>query len=74
MVTEDLAEQMNMTSQAVNCDVYEFNLANLTPIDSLKIKPKRVKESKITFECEMVHYYFLENYKNGSACIVTGRL
>jgi flavin reductase (DIM6/NTAB) family NADH-FMN oxidoreductase RutF len=74
MVTEDLVEQMNNTSQAVAADVDEFQMAELTPIDSIKIKPKRVKESKITFECEMVHHYFLKNHKNGGACIVIGKI
>ena len=74
LVTEDLLLQMNMTSQAVDSNVDEFELANLTPIPSIKIKPMRVKESKITFECEMVHHYFLENHKNGGACIVIGRI
>lgn len=74
MVTEDLVEQMNSTSQAVSPDVDEFQLAHLTPIASVKIKPMRVAESKITFECEMVHHYFLENHKNGGACIIIGRI
>lgn len=74
MVTEDLVEQMNSTSQAVSSDVDEFQLGNLTPIASVKIKPMRVAESKITFECEMVHHYFLENHKNGGACIIIGRI
>jgi flavin reductase (DIM6/NTAB) family NADH-FMN oxidoreductase RutF len=74
MVTEELAEQMNMTSQSVASDVDEFALANLTPIPSIKIKPMRVKESKVTFECEMVHHYFLEDHKNGGACIIIGRI
>ncbi len=74
MVTENLVEQMNLTSQAVTSDIDEFVLAGLTPIPSLKIKPMRVKESLITFECEMVHHYFLENHKQGGACIVIGRI
>ena len=65
---------MNITSQAVNADVDEFVLAGLTPIPSIKIKPMRVKESKITFECEMVHHYFLEDHKQGGACIIVGRI
>lgn len=74
MVTEELAEQMNTTSQSVASDVDEFQLANLTPISSVKIKPMRVKESPISFECELVHHYFLENHKNGGACILIGRI
>ena len=74
MVTEDLAEQMNATAQVVPAEVDEFELAGLTPIASIKIKPNRVKESPITFECEMVHHYFLEDHKQGGACIVIGRI
>ena len=74
MVTEELAEKMNLTSQSVASDIDEFELAHLTPISSVKVKPMRVKESPITFECELVHHYFLENHKNGGACIIIGRI
>lgn len=74
MVTEELAERMNTTAQTVAADVDEFQLAEVTPIPSTLIKPMRVKESLVTFECEMVHHYFLENHKNGGACIVIGRI
>lgn len=74
LVTEETVEQMNMTSQSVDSDVDEFLLANLTPLDSVFIKPKRVKESYVHFECEMVHHYFLEDHKNGGACIVIGKI
>ncbi len=74
MVTEELAEKMNTTAQTVPSDVDEFQLAEVTPIPSTLIKPMRVKESLVTFECEMVHHYFLENHKNGGACIVIGRI
>lgn len=74
MVIEELTEQMNITAQAVHSDVDEFELAGVTPIPSLKIKPMRVKESPISFECELVHHYFLEDHKNGGACIIIGRI
>jgi flavin reductase (DIM6/NTAB) family NADH-FMN oxidoreductase RutF len=74
MVTEELVEQMNITAQAVPSDVDEFELASVTPIPSKKIKPMRVKESPISFECELVHHYFLEDHKQGGACIVIGRI
>ena len=74
LVTEETVEQMNMTSQSVDSEVDEFQLANLTPVDSVFIKPKRVKESYVHFECEMVHHYFLEDHKNGGACIVIGKI
>lgn len=74
MVTEELAEQMNITAQSVPSDVDEFELAGVTPIASVKVKPMRVKESPITFECELIHHYFLEDHKHGGACIVIGRI
>ena len=74
MVTEELVEQMNATAQSVAHDVDEFELAGVTPIASLKVKPMRVKESPIQFECELVHHYFLEDHKNGGACVIIGRI
>lgn len=74
MVTEDLAEKMNITSQAIPSNESEFDLAGLTPIDSVKIKAPRVKECLVTMECELVHHYFLEDHKNGGACVVIGRV
>ncbi len=74
MVTEDLVVQMNTTAQHIPSDEDEFVLANLTPIESTKIKPMRVKESLVSFECELVHHYFLEKHKQGGACILIGRI
>ncbi len=74
LVTEDLVEQVNKTSEMVDSQVDEFQLANLTPISSELIKPKRVQEAKAHFECEMVHHYFLEDHTNGGACIVIGKV
>lgn len=74
LVTEETVEQMNITAQSVPSDVDEFELAGVTPIASKKVKPMRVKESPVHFECELVHYYFLENHKQGGACILVGRI
>jgi len=74
MVTEELTEQMNATAQSVPAEIDEFVLAGVTPLASLKVKPFRVKESLITFECELVHHYFLEDHKHGGACIMVGRI
>jgi flavin reductase (DIM6/NTAB) family NADH-FMN oxidoreductase RutF len=74
MVTEDLAEQMNRTSQPIPANESEFELAGLTPIASSLVLPPRVKECKITMECEMVHHYQLENSKTGGATIVIGKI
>jgi flavin reductase (DIM6/NTAB) family NADH-FMN oxidoreductase RutF len=74
LVTENVVEQMNTTAQNAASEVSEFELANVTPIDSVFIKPKRVKESLVQFECEMVHHYFIEKHQNGGACIIIGKI
>lgn len=74
LVTLDVVEQMNATAESVPSDVDEFKLTNLTPIDSVSIQPKRVKESPIHMECEMIHHYFIDNINEGGACIVIGKI
>lgn len=74
MVTEDLVEKMNTTAQAIPSDESEFDLAGLTPIPSVFVQAPRVKECLVTLECEMVHHYFLEDHKNGGACIIIGKV
>ena len=74
MVTEDLAEAMNSTSAELPSNEDEFDYANLTPIDSILIKPKRVKESKISFECKMIHNYTMPHSENNGATMVVGEI
>lgn len=74
MVTEDLVEQANTTSQTVGPEVNEFELAGLTPAPSTIVKPPRVLESPIQFECKLVHHYTLENSQNGGAVLMVGRI
>lgn len=74
LVTEDLVEQMNTTSGTFDRNTDEFQVAGLTPVACETIAPKRVAEAKAHFECEMVHHYFLEDHKNGGACVVIGKI
>lgn len=74
MVTEDTVEKMNRTSEIVAPEISEFELAGLTPIPSVRVKPARVGESPITMECELVHHYTLENHKHGGATILIGKI
>lgn len=74
LVTHEIVEKMNATSAAVASDIDEFKLADLTPIDSVLVKPKRVKESLVHFECEKIHHYFIDNDSNGGACVVIGKI
>ncbi|WP_339886762.1 flavin reductase family protein [uncultured Flavobacterium sp.] len=74
LVTLDVVEQMNATSASVDALTDEFELAKLTPIDSVLVKPKRVKESLVHLECEKIHHYFIDNETNGGACVVIGKI
>jgi flavin reductase (DIM6/NTAB) family NADH-FMN oxidoreductase RutF len=51
LATYDLREAMSRTSAAVGPDIDEMKLAGLTPAPSRFVKPPRVKESPVAFEC-----------------------
>jgi len=53
IVSEEIAEQMNMTSAEVPPEVDEFELSGLTPLASDLVKPPRVAESKVQMECRL---------------------
>lgn len=53
VVTEAVAEAMNLTSGEYGADVDEFELAKLTPAPSTIVQPPRVAESPVNFECEL---------------------
>lgn len=50
-VSQPIIEKINQTSAELPYGQDEFKHAGLTPIDSEKIGPKRIKESLIHFEC-----------------------
>jgi len=53
IVTYDLAEAMNITSGEYDAPVNEFELAKLTPQAPQVVKPSRVAESPVSFECKL---------------------
>ena len=53
VVTYDIVDQMNITSLEYEKDVDEFVKASFTHLKSELIKPFRVKESPIQFECKI---------------------
>ncbi len=52
-VTYDMVHQMSLTSTEYNKGVNEFIKSGLTPLESTKVKPLRVAESPIQFECKV---------------------
>ncbi|HEY6390408.1 MAG TPA: flavin reductase family protein [Bryobacteraceae bacterium] len=53
VVSEEIAEQMNITSGDFAADVDEFEAAGLTPIPSDLVRPPRVAESHVHLECKL---------------------
>ncbi len=53
VVNYDLVHQMSLTSTEYSEDVNEFEKAGLTMLPSDKIKPFRVAESPVQFECKV---------------------
>ncbi len=51
LATYDLKDQMNATSAMVGPEVDEMALAGLTPAPCKLVKPPRVAESPVAFEC-----------------------
>ncbi len=53
LVTRDLAEAMNLSCAAVAPEVSEFELAGLAPKASSLVKPPRVADCPVAFECKL---------------------
>lgn len=53
IVTYALIEPMNLTSGEYDCSVNEFEVARLTMAPSTFVRPPRVGESPISFECKV---------------------
>jgi len=53
IVSEEIAEAMNLTSGEYPSGVDEFEVAGLTPAPSDLVKPPRVAESHVSMECRV---------------------
>lgn len=53
MVTEEIAERMNIASADYAPEVDEFKISGLTPVPADLVRPPRVAESPINMECRM---------------------
>lgn len=54
VVNYNMVQQMSLASSPFASDVSEFEKAGFTPIASETIKPKRVAESPVQFECKVI--------------------
>jgi flavin reductase (DIM6/NTAB) family NADH-FMN oxidoreductase RutF len=70
IVTEALAQAMNLTSSEVGPDVDEFALAGLTTAPSVAVAPPRVADSPIHFECKVTHIVDVSDAPGGGSIVV----
>jgi flavin reductase (DIM6/NTAB) family NADH-FMN oxidoreductase RutF len=54
LVSDDNLGQMNVSAIEFGSDVDEFTVAGLTPVPSVLVKPPRIGESKVAFECRLM--------------------
>lgn len=73
IVTETLAAAMNITAAEVPADVDEFEAAGLTIAPSVTVKPPRVAESPIHFECKVAQIVDISDEPGGGS-VVIGRV
>jgi flavin reductase (DIM6/NTAB) family NADH-FMN oxidoreductase RutF len=52
-VSYSMVQQMSLSSTEYPKGVNEFEKAGFTPVNSVKVKPPRVKESPVQFECKV---------------------
>jgi flavin reductase (DIM6/NTAB) family NADH-FMN oxidoreductase RutF len=73
IVTYDLREAMVLTSGEYDSSVNEFELAKLTPEPSKIVRPPRVGESPVSFEC-VLHHVLDFSTAPTSGSLVIGRI
>ena len=70
IVSEDFAVQMNRTAGDYPAEVDEFTLTELTPVKSQFVKPPRVGQSPVNFECKLTQNILVSDRPNGSNLIL----
>jgi flavin reductase (DIM6/NTAB) family NADH-FMN oxidoreductase RutF len=70
IVGEELASQMVETSVEIAPDVNEFELAELESAPSVMVKPPRVAESPIHFECKLTQIVEIGNNPGGGSVVI----
>lgn len=73
IVSEDIAQQMNLTAGDYASDISEFGVSGLTPVASDIVQPPRVLESPVNMECR-VHDIIEVSAKPMGGSIVIGEV
>lgn len=70
IVTQQLAQAMNVTSTELAPEVDEFELAGLTPAPSTRVRPPRVAESPIHYECRVSQIVDVSETIGGASVVI----
>jgi flavin reductase (DIM6/NTAB) family NADH-FMN oxidoreductase RutF len=70
VVSEDVGDAMNATSEEFPSDVDELVAAGLTPLPSSRVRPVRVAEAPINMECKVVQLVPVGDPKTGATLII----
>ncbi len=74
MVTDDMAQQMTITSRFYPPEVDEFQMSGLTPVPSDLVKPYRVAESPFNLECRLTQIIPLGDPADITADMILGKI
>lgn len=74
IVSENIVEQMVMCATDFDPTVDEFDISRLNAQTSKKVLPPRLKESKVSFECELNQIVEIGDKNPGSGFIVIGTI
>ena len=70
IVSEDLAEAMNLSSVEAPPEVNEFEFARVTAEPSVTVRPPRVKESRVHFECRVRQIVEISPEPGGGSLVI----
>ncbi len=70
MVTYELREPMNLTSGEYDQTTNEFEIAKLTPQPSKLVRPPRVGESPVSFECTLYQILDFSTAPTSSSLVI----
>jgi flavin reductase (DIM6/NTAB) family NADH-FMN oxidoreductase RutF len=70
VVTYDLLQPMNMTSGEYAPSMNEFELAKITPQPSTIVRPLRVAESPVSFECKLHQILDFSTVPDGTSLVI----
>src|SRR4051794_9708048 len=74
IVDEQNVEKINKTAASLPPDQSEIDLAQLTPVESMKVSVPGVKEAKIRMECTLEHSLVLGGIEAPGCDLIIGKV